>query len=319
MNSDETSSTVNNKVAQQEALTEAIMSSEGNGQSMIDSDPVAKLTINPAKIDSIKKSTVVVQNQSPIDITSGRWVDLPLLYRAVTAAPTFDIDGFIGRVPVNYLLGILTKYDLNQTTNNNLMYTSDFDFLRFLNFKLHSVTQKFKNFNILIERDEAGGLQVQDPMIFQIRRVYYNRWNASGTQLPDSTAFSLSDLSHGITSHFEFTNLGWIHAAAIASPEGAYSNLEGLIGDKPTNTQFGLYPETVPYRWQIRLANFGTFSNVTVWLSYISEINASWTAQSAFLGSQTLPLPDLPASLDEKEEVKKDNTVKKRKLISINE
>lgn len=318
MNSDETPSVVNNKVAQSEATTEAIMSSDGSGQSMIDSDPVAKLTINPSKIDSIKKSTVVVQNQSPIDVTDGRWFDLPLLYRAVTAAPTFNIDGFIGTVPVNYLLGVLTQYDLNQTTNNNLMYTSDFDFLRFMNFKLHSVTQKFKNFNILIERDESGGIQIQDPMIFQIRRVYYTRWNGNATVNPESTAFSLSDLSHGITSHFEFTNLGWIHAAAIASPEGAYSNLEGLIGDKPTNTQFGLYPETVAYRWQMRLANFGTFSNVKVWLSYISEINASWTAQSAFLNGQTLPLPDLPASLDEKE-VKKDNSVKKRKLISINE
>lgn len=317
MNSDENSSTVNNKVAQREATTEAIMSSDGSGQSMIDSDPVGKLTVNPAKIDSIKKSTVVVQNQLPIDITSGRWFDLPLLYRADTAGPTFTSDGFIGSIPINYFMGILTQYDLNQTTNNNLMYTSDFDLIRFINFKLDSVTQKFKNFNILIERDESGGLQVQDPMIFQIRRVYYGRWNAGGTQYPDSTAFSLSDLSHGITSHFEFTNLGWIQAAAIAAPSGAYSNLEGLIGDKPTNTQFGLYPETVPYRWQMRLANFGTFTNVTVWLSYISEINANWTAQGALLGSQPLPLPDLPAAATE--EPKKDNTIKKRKLISINE
>lgn len=318
MNSDETPAAVNTLVAQKEATTEAIMSSEMGGQSMVDSDPVAKLDVQPTKVDSIKKQVTVVQTQAPINVTSGEWFDLPILYRAQSTAPTFDSIDYIGQVELNYLLGLITATDIENSGTNRIMQISDPGLQRFYNFKLDSVTQHFKNFNILVERDQSGGLQIQDPFIFQIRRVYYQNWQSGSAQFVNTTAFSLSDLSHGISSHYVFNNLGWIPGTAlVGGTTGIYNSLQSIIGDRPTNTQFALYPETVPYRWQMRLANFGVFTNVIVNLAYISEINASWTAQSSLITGTVLPTPQLPDTLKKQEEEVQDRIVKKRKLINI--
>lgn len=309
---DDQSASSLNKAQIQEATSEAILPTM-NSQSNIDNEQLPKHQFQPTKVESIDKTITIVQNQVPIDMTDGLWHDIPIIKYQLNVSGTISTAEVIWNIPMNIFLGLLGQYDVTtEAGSNNIMRSSDRELQSYIYFKLKQISQKFKNFNIFVERDESGGLQIQDELIFQVRKVYFTRWGQS-TTIADTTSFSLSDLSTGIGSNFIFDTKGWITGDQFISTGSSYQPLSTII--TTTQENFRIFPETVSYKWQMRLANFGTFTNVVVWMSYISEITANWEAMSKSIATNNiLPNPYSTTSmfiLKENDE----NVTKKRKLI----
>lgn len=308
------------------AMADASMST-GSGQGMhsiVDSEGIAKTQHEVRKLDGLVKNPIVTTSMPSIDVTDGEWHVLPCFQNTSVNAddtPIKQIYYHLANVPINNFMGYISLSDTGGATlGRGFLTSSDPSLKDYIYFKCQHLNIKFKNFNVLVERDNSGGIQIQDDFIFQIRRVYYADWKGSTvTTLNDPTSFSYTELQKGLNMPCKVDTKGWIPASNLYNndlPTGVvkYRDAGTVLTQNASNQGYLVFAEDLPYRYEIRLANGIDATNITIFLSYVVEASGQWTAQgrSYYAPTVTLPLPLVPFTtvIDE------DQPPRKRKLMS---
>lgn len=212
-------STSNNQAfAQALALAEQHTPEMGDqGGIATDIHPTTGITATP-KADYVTKTIQLIKRSHQIQITDD-WFDLPIWHarQGLGELPVADSNKCytLREIPINYLLGIFDHNEYDGTGSIYQPIGSD-DIGNCTHVKLLDCKIELKNFVLTVERDTSGGVQIVDPVTFQLQwgaLATQGSWNPTyienkgnevlGTNLYYTTN-EISDLKKGLTFHTTF-------------------------------------------------------------------------------------------------------------------
>jgi len=272
------------------ALADCTMSDTNGGSSMLDPDYLPGTLIDIGKPFTLVKTVQSTQAMLPIDLTDGLYHELPIAQYNADLAGKINTPTDIGSVPYSFLMGLNSNLDYDsQSLGRSIISTNGSELRHWNLIRLKQIRIKYKNINLFVERDTSGGIQILDDLIFQVRKDIADSWKTGASPTtPVTMNFNLADMKRGWIDTYNFTQFGWMNRN-----EGILWNLGGSTPNQYVtyyplrtyvnstyntfdNQQFTLYCNSLPAQLSIRIMNFGTFTNVKVFLSYVMEIETDW-------------------------------------------